>query len=155
MHLSIPYSKRLAILSGLYHSIRLLTGSIHAFFLIQCGISLKELALFQIVFNGTSLIVSYPIGVITDKYGSKLLMIIACILLSLYYLICSYYTNNLSLMIFAHILQGLSLSLIIAMPSWIIESTTEEERKEKNYLNHLGHLDNEIQAIGGVIAGTY
>lgn len=148
------YSKQLAILIGLFHSFRLLTGAIGAFFFLKSGLSLQDLTLLQIVFSFTSLISNYPMGILSDLYSSKACVLISCIFMSLYYFLCIF-SPNMNVLILAHFLQALGLSLMMgASSSWMLSWCETEQQENQNYINYLGHLENEIQAIGGVISGV-
>ncbi|RZK79333.1 MAG: MFS transporter, partial [Pedobacter sp.] len=131
---------------------RLFTGAIHAIFLMKNGVTIQDIALLQIVFSITSLLFLYPIGIIADYYGPKKLTVLSCLLMSLYYVLSGMYTDNFNVLILAHIIQSISLASIIGASSWILNSLTKEGLNKGNYVNDLGYLENEIQAIGGILA---
>lgn len=147
------YSRDLAIYIGLFHCFRLLTGAISVLFFLKKGITVPDLALLQIFFSTTSLFLNYPTGILADNYSPKPFVLLSCFFMAIYYMICGY-SQNLYSLIIAHCLQAFGLSLIMgASSAWIAGWHTKESHNNKNYLNYLGHLTNEIEAIGGIIAG--
>ncbi|EJF83150.1 hypothetical protein MCW_01444 [Cardidatus Bartonella washoeensis 085-0475] len=54
----------LAVTYGSYHAIRMLIGVYHAIFLISMGVTLSQLALLQVVFSITVLLLDFPCAVL-------------------------------------------------------------------------------------------
>jgi len=147
------YTKRLAIVIGFFHCFRLLTGAIAAIFFLNSGLALADLAILQMIFSCTTLIINYPVGILCDKYGGKYFAYSACVIIALFYLLCTF-APNLQMLMFAHFLNSIGLSFIgCAASTWIVSLANAENHQTKNYLNYLGHLSGEIEAIGGVISG--
>lgn len=149
----IYYSRRLAISVGFFHCFRLLTGAMAAIFFLKSGISLSDLAILQLVFSSTVLIINYPLGILCDKYGGKWFAYSACLTIAAFYFLCTF-ASNLNVLVFAHFLNAIGLSFLgCASSAWVVALKNREQHTSKNYINYLGHLSNEIEAIGGVISG--
>lgn len=147
------YAKRLAIVVGFFHCFRLLTGAIAAIFFLNSGMALADLAILQMVFSTTLLVINYPVGILCDKYGGKYFAYSACLIISFFYLLCTF-APNLHVLMFAHFLNSIGLSFIgCAVSTWLVSLTNAEDHQVKNYINYLGHLSAEIEAIGGIISG--
>lgn len=147
------HAKRLAIVTGFFHCFRLLTGAIAAMFFLNSGVALPELAILQMVFSSTTLVINYPVGILCDKYGGKYFAYSACLIIGLFYLLCTF-APNLQVLMFAHFLNSIGLSFVgCATSTWIVSLINAENHPTKNYINYLGHLSGEIEAIGGIISG--
>src|SRR5260221_11415406 len=96
-------SKKLTILAGLFDSSRLLIGAIHSLFLLSRGVELKYLAILQIVYCITVLIVDFPAGIFADIVNRKLNVLIACFSASLFYPLCLF-APNLNILILSEII---------------------------------------------------
>ena len=61
----------LSVNYGAYNAIRMLIGVYHAAFLISTGVTISQLAVLQIVFSVTVLILDFPLSVIADRFYRK------------------------------------------------------------------------------------
>ncbi|MBB5073402.1 hypothetical protein HNQ69_000523 [Bartonella callosciuri] len=55
---------------GSYHAVRMLIGVYHTF-LMSMGVSLSQLALLQVTFSVTVLLLDVPCAVLADRYQRK------------------------------------------------------------------------------------
>jgi hypothetical protein len=49
----------------------MLIGVYHAVFLISTGVSLSQLAMLQVVFSVTMLLLDFPLAVVADRYHTQ------------------------------------------------------------------------------------
>lgn len=116
--------------------------------------TLQDIALLQMVFSVTFLLVSYPTGILINRYGGKIFSLIACLCVAFYNAFCLFSPCMLFLMI-ANVIYALGLAFMASsVLTWRASLIQYEGRAKSNYINYLGYLENEYQAIWSLIAGT-
>lgn len=145
-------SKRLTILSGMFESVRMLTGAIHAFFFLSMGVSLKQLAILQIVFSGTIIICEFPTGVFADVINRKIATVLACSAVAIYYPLCLF-APNLNILIPGQVIFGIGMCFMSgAMEAWMVETIAIEFPQQPMQINHFGHMRKEVAGIGNMLS---
>ncbi|VEJ44836.1 Uncharacterised protein [Bartonella vinsonii] len=89
----------------LYHAIRMLIGVYHAIFLISMGDTLSQLALLQVVFSVTVLLLDFPFAIFADRYRRKYSVMAGVFTTGLFYLLCLQ-APNMTVPIIAQILYA-------------------------------------------------
>lgn len=89
--------RTLAFTYGAYNAVRMLIGVYHAIFLMSMGVSLAQLALLQVVFSGTILLLDFPCAVLSDRYRRKYSVIVGVFMTDVFYLLCLQAPNRQSL----------------------------------------------------------
>ncbi|MFN7094677.1 MAG: MFS transporter [Burkholderiales bacterium] len=149
----ISISHRLAILMGLLESGRMLTGVVHAFFLMSRGATLQQLAILQIVSSATILIFSIPIGLFADMVSRKLTTLIALCFIAAFYYLCLY-APNLWLLGLAKILYAAGLSAVTyAADAWSLDAIFSEYPEQPHMTHYFGHIKKEIAGFGNMLTG--
>lgn len=144
-------SYRLTFLSSSLFSIRMLIGAIHSLYLLSTGVSLQNLANLQIVFSTTVLLFELPTGIIADLYSRRLSIILACLSLFLFYVLCTF-SPNLYLLMLSEFFYGVGLCLISgALITWLHELIQIDFPTDKMMINKLTHLKNEWSSIGSMV----
>ena len=139
--------KKIAVTIGLFHCFRLLTGPINVIYLISQELNLQGIAKLQIIYCITSLLVNYPIGVISDIYSNKILTIIGISISSLHYLF--YFFFDVKFLVLAQIVLAIGLSLIdVNSSSWIAKEVKIDNLKKYN-IDYYSHLEEEIRSFYG------
>ena len=119
---------------------RMAIGAVHAAFLLSTGIGLETIANLQIIFSATFLLFNMPLGVMADKYGSKICVVSSIILLICYFLLCLLSPNLIALYM-ASIIYALSLSLIAGADTSLLKRLIEKHRPDdKNFFRDTFYL---------------
>jgi MFS family permease len=138
---------------GLFESGRMLTGVIHAFFLISRGVSLQQLAILQIVSSTTVVLLSIPIGIFADVVSRKLTTLIALFFVAAFYYLCLF-APSLPLLILAKIFYATGLSAVsYAAEAWALDTIFAEYPGQPHMANYFGHFKKEIASFGNMFAG--
>ncbi|MFQ1042885.1 MFS transporter, partial [Gilliamella sp. CG16] len=125
-----------------------LIGVYQSIYLLSTGVSLRELALFQVVFSLVSLFANIPIGVMCDRYGRKLLVIIGVLSTIIFYLLC-FFSPNFYFLVLAHIFYAVGICCVgNGIFGWMYSSI---ENKEE--LARYSHIGQKITSIGSIITG--
>lgn len=86
---NVNTAKILSVNYGVYNAIRMLIGVYHAAFLISTGINISQLAILQIVFSLTVLLLDFPLSVLADRYYRKQMVVIG-VFLPFSFIHCAY-----------------------------------------------------------------
>lgn len=148
-------STRLAVYAGIFKSFKMLTGTIGALYMLEKNLSLADIALAQIFYTSTKLLLEFPAGYFADKYGRKISAILGCLLIA-----CSYITFSIAdkFMLFAvaQIIHAMGWCFMSgSIERWIAETARLENSFEENRINYLGHLRRETSALGSMITGPF
>ncbi|BET65071.1 MFS transporter [Yersinia pseudotuberculosis] len=140
----------LAITYGSYNSIRMLIGVYHAIFLISAGVTLPQLALLQVVFSATILLLDFPFAVLADRYRRKYSVVAGVLLTGLFYPLCLQAPDMVAL-ILSEIFYAAGICLITgAIDGWVFHSLGEKQ----DSFSHYAHLCQRVSSVGSVIAGV-
>lgn len=127
----------------------MLIGVYHAIFLISMGMSLTRLALLQVIFSLTILLLDSPCAVLSDKYRRKYSVIAGVFMTGAFYLLCLK-APNMTILIIAQILYAAGICLIAsALDGWIYHSLGNK----KDCFSHYTHLYHQINSFGSIISG--
>ncbi|WP_317992798.1 MFS transporter [Bartonella gliris] len=141
--------RTLSVTHGSYHAIRMLIGVYHAIFLISMGVTLSQLALLQVAFSVTVLLLDFPCAVFADKYRRKYSVSAGVFMTGVFYLLCLQAPNMIVLMI-AQILYAAGICLIAsAIDGWIYHSLGNRQDRFSYY----AHLSHQINSFGSIISG--
>lgn len=143
----------LSALLGTHTSVRMFVGAIHAFFFLQRGLSLQDIAILQIIHSTTVFVMEIPTGVFSDILSRKMSVIASCILLSVFYPICLM-APKMEWLIAGQIIYALGLCLISgAGEAWLVDAVSHEYPTEPKKINYFGHLEGEFAGFGSMIMG--
>ncbi|WP_455475449.1 MFS transporter [Bartonella sp. B17] len=141
--------RTLAVTYGSYHAVRMLIGVYHAIFLMSMGVSLAQLALLQVAFSVTVLLLDFPCAVLSDKYQRKYSVMAGVFMTGVFYLLCLQ-APNITLLIIAQILYAAGICLIAsAIDGWIYHSLGNKQ----DHFSHYAHLYHQINSFGSIISG--
>lgn len=147
-------SLKLVMVGSGITSFRMLTGAIHAHYLLVTGVELRDLALLQIVYSVTVLLGEIPTGIIADQYSRKLSVLMACALFCAFYILCLFSPLILFLYL-SEICYGLAICLISgALSAWLTTSIKEDFPHEDRKINEYFHLRGELSALGSAVCGV-
>lgn len=142
-------SRTLAVTYGSYHAVRMLIGVYHAIFLMSMGVTLSQLALLQVAFSVTVLLLDFPCAVFVDRYRRKYSVTVGFFMTGLFYLLCLQAPNMIALII-AQILYAAGIFLIAsAIDGWIYHSLGHQQDR----FSHYAHLSHQINSFGRIISG--
>ncbi|WP_345096791.1 MFS transporter [Bartonella acomydis] len=142
-------SRILAVTYGSYHAVRMLIGVYHAIFLMSMGVTLSQLALLQVAFSVTVLLLDFPCAVLADRYRRKNSVMVGVFMTELFYLLCLHAPNMIALII-AQILYAAGICLIAsAIDGWIYHSLGHQQDR----FSHYAHLAHQINSFGSIISG--
>ena len=137
-----------------YDNIRMLIGAIGALYFINSGLTLTDLAIFQMAFSITVIIGEFPLGVLSDKYGHKKITLMAIILSAIYYLMCLFVKYPIVLIV-AYVIYGIALALVSgALEAWYIGLVNEAYPNNTEKINYYSHYLSEIRAFGNIFSGA-
>jgi MFS family permease len=120
------------------------------------GLTLTQILLLQSIFSLATLVLDYPAGYISDRFGYRFALNIA----SLFGIIgWGLYTiaDSFGSVLLAEILLGISLSFISGSDSALLYETLRAEGKEQFYARYEGRMNGFAQggeALGAVFAGV-
>ncbi|WP_455480508.1 MFS transporter [Bartonella sp. B12(2025)] len=141
--------RTLAVTYGSYNAVRMLIGSYHAIFLMSMGVSLAQLALLQVAFSVTIILLDFPCAVLSDRYRRKYSVIAGVFMTGVFYLLCLQ-VPNMTLLIIAQILYAAGICLIAsAIDGWIYHSLSNKQ----DHFSHYAHLYHQINCFGSIISG--
>ncbi|EJF77768.1 hypothetical protein MCO_00906 [Bartonella sp. DB5-6] len=141
--------RTLAVTYGSYHAVRMLIGVYHAIFLMSMGVSLSQLALLQITFSGTVLLLDFPCAVLADKYRRKYSVTAGVFMTGLFYILCLQ-APNMTALIISQIFYAAGICLIVsAIDGWIFHSLGNKQ----DLFSHYAHLSHKVNSFGSVISG--
>ncbi len=141
--------KILSINYGSYNAIRMLIGVYHAAFLISTGISISQLAILQIIFSITILILDFPLAVVADRFYRKQMVVIGVFFTILFYPLCILSPNFIAL-IFSEIFYAIGICCISgAIEGWVLSSLQSKRADFSIY----AHLCQRISSVGSVFTG--
>lgn len=141
--------RTLAVTYGFYHAIRMLIGVYHAIFLMSMGVTLSQLALLQIAFSVTVLLLDFPCAVLADRYRRKYSVTAGVFTTGVFYLLCLQ-APNMTVLIVAQILYAAGICLIAsAIDGWIYHSLGNRQ----DHFSHYAHLSHQINSFGSIISG--
>ncbi|KEC54737.1 hypothetical protein O9A_01351 [Bartonella koehlerae C-29] len=89
------------------NAVRMLIGIYHAIFLISMGVSLAQLAVLQVVFSVTILLLDFPCAVLSDRYRRKYSVIAEVFMTGVFT-----FAPNMTILIIAQILYAAGIFLI-------------------------------------------
>ncbi|WP_113760668.1 MFS transporter, partial [Candidatus Bartonella washoeensis] len=140
----------LAVTHGSYHAIRMLIGVYHAIFLISMGVTLSQLALLQVVFSITVLLLDFPCAVFADRYRRKYSVTAGVFMTAVFYLLCLQ-APNMIMLIVAQIFYAAGICFIAsAIDGWIYHSLGNRQDR----FSHYAHLSHRINSFGSIISGV-
>lgn len=140
----------LSINYGVYNAIRMLIGVYHAAFLISTGVSISQLAILQIVFSVTVLILDFPLSVFADRYYRKQLVVSGVFFTILFYPLCIQSPNIVAL-VSAELFYAIGIcSISGAIEGWILSSLNGKNEK----FSLCTHLCERVSSFGSVITGV-
>jgi MFS family permease len=146
-------TKKLTFFLSILQSSRMLIGAIHALYLIQIGISLKQLALLQIIFSLTVILFEFPTGVLADIFGRKKSVLISAVLFAGYYPLCIF-SPTLSGLILSEIIYGLAVCFSSgSVQGWLATTIKEESSNFDQAMTYFTHLKYEMVAVGMMFFG--
>jgi len=149
------YSERITWLFGFYNGGRMLVGAINTIFLLKRGVSLNEVALLQMIYTITVLLMEVPTGVIADVISRKTSVVLSTFFLVFYYLIVCISTPNVICLGIAQIIYALALCLVSgAFEGWQTNTVNYEYPDMPEKLNYYGHLKFEINSFITMFSGT-
>ncbi|EJF75420.1 MFS transporter [Bartonella alsatica] len=139
----------LSVTYGSYHAVRMLIGVYHAIFLISMGVTLSQLALLQVVFSVTVLLLDFPCAVLADRYRRKYLVMAGVFMTGLFYLLCLQ-APNITVLIVAQIFYAAGISFIAsAIDGWIYHSLGNKQ----DHFSYYAHLSHQVNSFGSVFSG--
>lgn len=145
-------SQKLTWLSSGFHSTRMLIGAVHVLYLTSLGVTLKQVAILQLVFSTTVLFFEFPTGVIADTLNHKYSVILGCFLTGLFYPFCLG-APDMRYLILSEIIYGIGLCLMSgAYEAWLVSAIKSEFPGNLGMINHFNHYQSEITALGFVFA---
>lgn len=140
----------LSVNYGAYNAIRMLIGVYHAAFLISTGVTISQLAVLQIVFSVTVLILDFPLSVIADRFYRKQVVVSGVFFTILFYPLCIQSPDMLAL-VFSEIFYAIGICCISgAIEGWVLSAL--DGRNEKFTL--CAHLCERVSSFGSVITGA-
>ncbi|NJQ21771.1 MFS transporter [Enterobacter pseudoroggenkampii] len=143
-------AKMLSVNYGLYNAIRMLIGVYHAAFLISTGISISQLAILQIVFSATVLLLDFPLSVFADRYYRKQIVVIGVFFTIIFYPLCTL-SPNFTALLFSEISYAIGIcSISGAIEGWVLSSLDGKHDK----FSLCAHLCERVSSFGSVITGT-
>ncbi|MHA2100214.1 MAG: MFS transporter [Candidatus Kariarchaeaceae archaeon] len=130
-------------------------GSIWIIFLTERGLSLAEVALIDIVFWGSMFVFEIPTGVIADKFGRKISLIISFITQAFGIFIFAY-APNLNWFLISYFVWGLGLTLQSgAEEAWIFdEISINYKNQEKEAQDRYQHVFGILLSLSLISAAT-
>ncbi|ETS11446.1 MFS transporter [Bartonella henselae] len=141
--------RTLALAYGSYNAARMLIGVYHTIFLISMGVSLAQLALLQVAFSLTILLLDFPCAVLSDRYRRKYSVIAGVIMTGAFYLLCLK-APNMAILIIAQILYAAGICLIAsAIDGWIYHSLDNKQDR----FSHYAHFYHQVNSFGSIISG--
>ncbi|WP_208442107.1 MFS transporter [Bartonella raoultii] len=141
--------RTLALTYGSYNAIRMLIGVYHAIFLISMGVSLAQLALLQVAFSLTILLLDFPCAVLSDRYRRKYSVMAGVFMTCAFYLLCLQ-APNMTILIIAQILYATGICLIAsAIDGWIYHSLGNKQDR----FSHYAHLYHQVNSFGSIMSG--
>ncbi len=141
--------RTLALTYGSYNAVRMLIGVYHAIFLMSRGVSLAQLALLQVVFSATILLLDFPCAVLADKYRRKYSVISGVFMMGMFYLLCPQ-APNMTALVIAQILYSAGICIIVsAIDGWIYHSLGDKH----DHFSHYEHLYHQVNSFGSILSG--
>ena len=117
---------------GLFNLSRAFIGAILIIYLVNSGIDLSVIALAKSAQLIVSVIFNYPAGVLSDKYGNKITIILAC-LSEIIYFAFMIHPNNFNV-IAGEMFNGLGIALYAgAFEAWLFKFKEESKNKEDSF----------------------
>lgn len=142
-------ARTLALTYGAYNAVRMLIGVYHAIFLMSMGVSLAQLALLQVVFSTTILLLDFPCAVLADRYRRKYSVMTGVFLTGVFYLLCLQ-APNMPVLIIAQILYAAGICIIVsAIDGWIYHSLDDKQ----DLFSHYAHLYHQVNSFGSIFSG--
>lgn len=113
------------------------------------GVNLAQLALLQVVFSLTILLLDFPCAVLLDRYRRKYPVIAGVFMTGAFYLLCLK-APNMTILIIAQILYAAGICLMAStIDGWIYHSLGNK----KDRFSHYAHLYHQINSFGSIISG--
>lgn len=111
---------------GLYNLARAFIGAVLVIYLINQGISLSVIALAKSAQLVVSVLCNYPAGLISDRYGNKITILLACIAELIYFALMLHPSDNG--VIVGEMFNGLGIALYTgAYEAWIFTHKKDTE----------------------------
>lgn len=147
---NVNTAKILSVNYGVYNAIRMLIGVYHAAFLISTGINISQLAILQIVFSLTVLLLDFPLSVLADRYYRKQMVVIGVFFTILFYPLCIL-SPNITALVFSEIFYAIGIcSISGAIEGWVLSALDGKNEK----LSLCAHLCERVASFGSVITGA-
>lgn len=141
-------ARLLSINYGFYNATRMLIGVYHAVFLISTGVSLSQLAMLQVVFSVTMLLLDFPLAVVADRYHRKYSVIVGVFFTLLFYPLCLR-SPDIPSLILSEIFYGIGICCISgAIEGWVLHSL-----EDKKTFSGYAHLASRVASLGSIITG--
>ncbi len=116
---------------------------------MSMGVSLAQLAVLQVVFSGTILLLDFPCAVLSDRYRRKYSVIAGVFMTGVFYLLCLQ-APNMIILIIAQILYAAGICLIAsAIDGWIYHSLGNKH----DQFSHYAHLTHQVNSFGSILSG--
>nr|WP_113865688.1 MFS transporter [Brenneria salicis]NMN93192.1 sugar phosphate permease [Brenneria salicis ATCC 15712 = DSM 30166]RBP64053.1 sugar phosphate permease [Brenneria salicis ATCC 15712 = DSM 30166]RLM31086.1 MFS transporter [Brenneria salicis ATCC 15712 = DSM 30166] len=139
----------LAVTYGTYNAVRMFIGVYHAIFLLSTGVSLPQLAMLQVVFSVTVLLLDFPCAVLADRYSRKYSVIAGVFLTALFYPLCLQ-SPDMAALFFSEVFYATGICLITgAIDGWVYHSLNGRQ----DQFSHYAHLCQRVNSIGSVFTG--
>ena len=133
---------------GLFSLSRAFIGAVLVIYLINKGVALSVISIAKSAQLVTSIIFNYPSGLVADKYGNKLAILLACLSELIYFYLMLNPSN--SNVIIGEIFNGLGIALYTgAYEAWIF---THKKGKEDSF--SLISRSSEILFIATILSGV-
>ncbi|MGF6439130.1 MFS transporter [Kosakonia sp. 1610] len=139
---------RILTAHGVYNLARAFIGAVLVIYLVNHGISLSVIALAKAAQLVVSVLFNYPAGLISDKYGNKLTILLACIAEIIYFALMLHPSEQG--VIIGEMFNGLGIALYTgAYEAWIF---THKKDKEDSF--SLISRSAEMLFIATIISGV-
>ncbi len=113
------------------------------------GVGLAQLALLQVAFSVTILLLDFPCAVLADRYRRKYSVLAAVLMTGVFYLLCLK-APHMTALIIAQILYAAGICLIVsAIDGWIYHSLGNKQ----DHFSHYAHLYHQVNSFGSIISG--
>jgi MFS family permease len=127
-------------------------GATTVIYMLNCGISLADVALIKIVQAVVIFFAEVPTGIIADRWGRKLSMQLACISAVFGFLSFVLIPNFLGFTI-AEIFNALTISFWSGAFESLAVDNTKADKKEPGFIQYFFHKINKYAALAVMIAG--
>lgn len=145
--------RKISIVNGVFHGIRMLPGAINAVYLIDLGMPLKDIALLQLLFSICIFIFEIPTGILADYLSKKKAIILGIINVGIYFFTMAF-SSNFSHLVVAQLFYALGLCMLSGtFEAWLVATAREEFPTNTKKIDHFNYLRNEINFFTTMFAG--